>query len=374
MLFVKNIFFKLFRFIVGAISSAMLIFIIRRLLYGFLVILGVIVVIFMLFYALPGDPVTAMLGPRGGDEATRKAITKEFGLDKPLPVQLLYYLNDLSPIALHEPSPEAKRKYEYSELLPLGHYSLVAKQPYMRRSFMSNRRVDEMLLEDIEGTLILAFVSMFFATIIGVIFGIFAALNQNTFTDYLLVTLSVLGISTPSFVLAIAISIIFGFYLRQYTGLEMYGTLWELNTMGDRELHLKNLILPAFTLTLRPLAIIVQLTRSSMLEVLSQDYIRTAKAKGLRYPKIIYKHALKNALNPVITAVSGWLASLMAGAFFIEFIFGWKGLGRTTIEAVQTQDLPVVMGATIVIAFIFVIVNIVVDILYGAIDPRIRLQ
>jgi ABC-type dipeptide/oligopeptide/nickel transport system permease component len=111
-----------------------------------------------------------------------------------------------------------------------------------------------------------------------------------------------------------------------------------------------------------------------MLEVLSQDYIRTARAKGLKYPKIILKHALKNALNPVITAVSGWLASLMAGAFFIEYIFNWKGLGSVTIKAVETLDFPVVMGSTLFIAMVFVLINIFVDILYAAVEPRVRLE
>ena len=115
-------------------------------------------------------------------------------------------------------------------------------------------------------------------------------------------------------------------------------------------------------------------TRSSMIEVMSQDYIRTARAKGLRFRKIVFKHALKNALNPVITAVSGWLASLMAGAFFIEYVFAWKGIGKMTLDAVMTQDLPVIMGSTITVAIIFVFVNIVVDILYALTDPRIRLK
>lgn len=352
----------------------MIYFILRRLGYGFLVILGVIIVIFLLFYVLPGDPVSAILGDRG-DAQTRKIITEELGLDKPLIVQLGYYLNDLSPIGVHTASPETQKKYDYVTLLPLGEYSLTLKSPYLRRSYQSNRRVDEILLEDIEGTIILALVSMFFATTVGIAFGIIAALRQNTWTDYTLVTLSVFGISTPSFILAIIISIVFGFYLSDYTGLGMTGQLWELDPFtAQKKLQLHNLILPAFTLALRPLAIIVQLTRSSMLEVLSQDYIRTAKAKGLLYYHVIVKHALKNALNPVITAVSGWLASLMAGAFFIEYIFSWKGLGRTTIQAVQNLDLPIVMGATILIAFIFVVINIIVDILYATIDPRIRLQ
>ncbi|GAB4398748.1 MAG: dipeptide ABC transporter permease DppB [Microscillaceae bacterium] len=352
----------------------MLYFILRRLGYGFLVIFGVIIVIFTLFFVLPGDPVSTILGGKG-DVETRKTLTKELGLDKPLIVQLGYYLNDLSPIGLHANTPEIQKKYEYLRLISLGEYNLALKSPYLRRSYQTNRRVDEILLEDIEGTLVLAILSMFFATLIGMFFGVMAALRQNSFLDYSLVTISVLGISTPSFVMAILISTIFGFYLSDYTGLKPIGSLWELNPFtGQFELQIRNMILPVITLSLRPLSIIVQLTRSSMLEVLSQDYIRTAKAKGLLFYQVVIKHALKNALNPVITAVSGWLASLMAGAFFIEYVFNWKGLGRTTIRAVETLDLPIVMGATILIAFIFVIINIVVDVLYAAIDPKVRLE
>ncbi|HWZ22385.1 MAG TPA: ABC transporter permease, partial [Cytophagaceae bacterium] len=177
----------------------------------------------------------------------------------------------------------------------------------------------------------------------------------------------------PSFVLGAIVAMVFGSYLHEYTGLFPTGNLWEYELNG-RSLMLKNIILPAFTLGLRPLAIIVQLTRSSMLDVLSQDYIRTARAKGLHYFMIIVKHALKNALNPVITAVSGWLASLMAGAFFVEVIFDWKGLGLVTIEAVKSLDFPIVMGVTIFVAFAFIIVNIFVDLLYALVDPRVRVK
>jgi peptide/nickel transport system permease protein len=351
----------------------MLYFVLRRVLYGFLVVFGVIVILFSLTHVLPGDPVSAMLGGKG-DAITRKNLEREMGLDKSVPVQFLYYLNDLSPIALHENSSENYKKYT-ALFIPLGSYAFVLKVPYLGRSYQSNRRVSEIIWQDIEGTVILALTAMFFATLIGIAIGIVAALRANTWVDYTLVSLSVLGISIPSFVLAIFVSVLFGFYLSDYTGLKLTGSLWDLNPFtGEKELQLKNLILPAFTLALRPLSIIVQLTRSSMLEVLSQDYIRTARAKGVAFGKIVLKHALKNALNPVITAVSGWLASLMAGAFFIEYVFGWQGLGRTTIEAVGQRDLPVVMGTTIVVACIFVIINIVVDILYALIDPRVRLE
>jgi ABC-type dipeptide/oligopeptide/nickel transport system permease component len=352
----------------------MIYFILKRLGYGFLVIFGVIIVVFLLFYVLPGDPVTTILGERG-DKITRKNITIELGLDKPLHTQLAYYLNDLSPLAIHENHAKNQQKYKYLTLIPFGEYCLVLKMPYLRRSYITKKRVDEVLYENIGGTLVLAFTAMFFATIIGITFGILASLRQNSWIDYSLVTLSVLGISLPSFVLAIIISTVFGFYLKDYTGLKLTGSLWEINPYSLRmELQLKNLILPTFALALRPLAIIMQLTRSSMLDVISQDYIRTARAKGLRFYRIVMKHALKNALNPVITAVSGWLASLLAGAFFIEYIFKWKGLGKATIDAVSENDLPIVMGATILIAFMFVIINIFVDILYAVVDPRVRLR
>lgn len=351
----------------------MLKFILKRFTYGLLVIIGVVIVVFFLFQALPGDPVAMMAGQRT-DISTREAIAKDFGLDQPLLTQLKLYMKDLSPIAIYEDTPENQLKYEYTSLFNLGNNkALVLKSPYLRRSFQTNKRVDEIIIENLEGTLWLAFASMIFATLLGIVFGLIAALKQNTFWDHALISLSVLGISAPSFVAAIIISMIFGYYLSDYTGLNMTGQLWVNDPIYGRQLELKNIVLPAFTLGLRPLAIIVQLTRSSMLDVLSQDYIRTARAKGLLFYKVVVKHALKNALNPVITAVSGWLASLMTGAFFIEYIFNWKGLGWITIKSVETLDFPVVMGATLFVAFIFVIVNIVVDILYGTIDPRIRL-
>ncbi|HZG99911.1 MAG TPA: ABC transporter permease, partial [Flavisolibacter sp.] len=143
---------------------------------------------------------------------------------------------------------------------------------------------------------------------------------------------------------------------------------------GERRLTLQNLILPAFTLGIRPLAIITQLTRSAMLDVLDQDFIRTAYAKGLSKNTVIWKHGLRNALNPVITAVTGWFAELLAGAFFIEYIFGWKGIGKVTVDALEKLDFPVVMGAVLVSALFLILVNILADILYGIVDPRVRVR
>jgi peptide/nickel transport system permease protein len=153
----------------------------------------------------------------------------------------------------------------------------------------------------------------------------------------------------------------------------MTGSMFDIDPFKGRELELQNLILPALTLGIRPLAIITQLTRSSMLDVLGQDYIRTAYAKGLSRKSVVLRHALRNALNPVITAITGWFAELLAGAFFIEYIFGWKGIGKVTVDALEKLDYPVVMGSVLLTASLFVVINILADILYSIIDPRVKL-
>jgi peptide/nickel transport system permease protein len=184
---------------------------------------------------------------------------------------------------------------------------------------------------------------------------------------------SVLGISAPSFFMGILIAWLFGFVWSETTGLHMTGSLFDTDPFTGRSLQLKNLILPALTLGIRPLAIITQLTRSAMLDVLNQDYIRTASAKGLGHRRIIFGHALRNAINPVITAITGWFAELLAGAFFIEFIFGWKGIGKLTVDALEKLDYPVVMGSVLLTASLFVVINIIADLTYTVVDPRIKI-
>jgi peptide/nickel transport system permease protein len=172
--------------------------------------------------------------------------------------------------------------------------------------------------------------------------------------------------------MGIIIAYLFGFVLTDYTGLHITGSWFDIDEEGHKRLTLQNLILPAITLGIRPLAIITQLTRSAMLDVLDQDYIRTAYAKGLKNSTVIWKHGFRNALNPVITAITGWFAELLAGAFFIEYIFGWKGIGKVTVDALEKLDFPVVMGSVLVIATFFILINILADVLYGLIDPRVR--
>ncbi|NVO85707.1 ABC transporter permease [Hymenobacter terrestris] len=348
-------------------------FILSRLWQGALVLVGVACTVFFLFQVLPGDPVALLAGQRS-DAATRAAIAADLGLDQPLPGQLLGYLNDVSPLGLHPRDSAGVARYGGLTLLPLGsERAVVLKAPYLRRSFQSNKEVLSILLDHFTGTLWLALAAMLLATVVGIALGIVAALRAHTWLDRTLVSTSILGISVPSFVAGILVAITFGYYWSEYTGLNLTGQLYETDPFTGRHLVLKNLLLPALALGVRPLAIIVQLTRSSMLDVLSQDYIRTARAKGLSEYRVVVGHALKNALNPVVTAVSGWLASLMAGAFFIEYIFNWKGLGTVTLRAVENLDFPVVMGATVFIAALFVLVNIVVDIFYALLDPRVKL-
>lgn len=342
-------------------------------------LLGVVSVVFFLFNILPGDPARMMLGQRA-DMASVEAINRDLGRDRPLPVQFLNYLNDLSPVSLHNAKDPSSYWYldpvKYGNpvrLFTAGSVSLVLKQPYMRRSYQSKRNVSEILAESFVNTFILALVAMTFAVVVGIGIGILCAVFRDGWIDRLMLVISVLGMSLPSFFAAVLFAWIFAFLLEDYTGLNMTGSLYSVDDYGRGEyLDLKNLILPAFTLGIRPLAIIVELTRNSLLEVLSQDYIRTARAKGLSPAKIMVGHALKNALNPVVTAVSGWLASLLAGAVFVEYVFDWKGIGVVIVEALEKYDFPVVMGAVLFISVILIFINIFVDLIYGMLDPRIR--
>jgi peptide/nickel transport system permease protein len=352
----------------------MTLFIIRRITAGFLVILGIILVVFFLFIILPGDPARLTLGQRS-DVATLEAINKEFGLDKPKGIQLLEYLNDLSPVSLLAVKKENSQKYHYLVLFKTGaEKGIVLKWPYLRRSYQNQQRVTDILSEALPNTVVLALAAFIIACIFGILFGVLAAVFRGTVFENIIMIIANAGISVPSFFAAIIIAWIFGFVLSRYTGLSMYGSLYEIDVKHGRYIELRNLILPAIALGVRPLAIIAQLTRSSMLDVLNFDFMRTARAKGLSEYVIIVRHGLRNALNPVLTAVSGWLASLMAGAFFIEYIFAWRGLGKITVDALLSSDLPVVMGSVLYIGVIFVLVNIIVDILYGVLDPRVRLS
>ena len=340
----------------------------KKICYGLLVLLGVVVLVFFLFQGF-GDPARLMIG-QTGDSATINNIRKELALDQPKWKQFVLYLNDISPVSVYSKEDITSRQLE--GIFIGGDTKLVIKFPYLRRSYQSRKEVSSILMEALPGTLVLAFSAMFIATVLGILLGILAAVKQNTWMDTSAIFASVLGISAPSFFMGIVLAYLFGFVLSDYTGLHMTGSLYEYDVFDGKQLQLQNLILPAITLGIRPLAIITQLTRSAMLDVLSMDYIRTAYAKGLSKKAVVFKHALRNALNPVVTAITGWFAELLAGAFFVEYIFGWKGIGKVTVDALEKLDFPVVMGSVLLTATFFIIVNILADILYGIIDPRVR--
>jgi peptide/nickel transport system permease protein len=413
----------------------MISYLLRKLVYGFLVLWGVVTLVFFLFNLSPGDPVRNLVGENASEEVIAN-MRRKFDLDLPVGQRYLLYLNDLSPLGVHS-NRESSRVYfnpnEYSGYR-IGFAnegrSVYLKAPYLKRSFLSDKSVSSILAEVLPGTVVLAVVSIALALIVGLLLGIAAALKKDGFYDRLILFVSALGMAGPSFFVAILIAWLGAVLWREHiavsvgalllmvamvlsfivyqkkgwwyiwllplsivalyffdvlgmrcnalvlpgTGLNMTGSLYSVDVWQGEFLDLQNLILPVLTLMIRPLSVIVQLTRSSLLDVMQQDYIRTARAKGLSEREVIFKHALRNALNPVITAVSGWFASLLAGAIFVEFVFGWKGLGQQMFTAIENQDMPVVMGGVIVISAAFVLINIAVDLLYAWIDPRVRMS
>jgi peptide/nickel transport system permease protein len=354
----------------------MLRFIAKKFLYGLLVLLGVIILVFFLFQGF-GDPSRIVMG-QTGDSTTQANIRKELylinekGEKIPKFKQFLYYLNDISPICFYSKEDIEKKKLQ--GIFIGGKMKFGLKVPYLRKSYQSKRSVWNILMQALPGTIMLAVAAMFIAVLIGIPLGVVAAVKQNTWLDTSAIFGSIVGISAPSFFMGVIIAYLFGFVLSDWTGLHISGSWFAVDDEGHRRLTMQNLILPAITLGIRPLAIITQLTRSAMLDVLDQDYIRTAFAKGLSKRKVIWKHGLRNALNPVITAVTGWFAELLAGAFFVEYIFGWQGLGKVTVDALEKLDYPVVMGAVLVAATFFILINILADILYGVVDPRVRVE
>ncbi len=341
-----------------------------------LVLVGVVVLVFFLFQGF-GDP-TRIVAGQSSDSTTQANIRRELYLTNengekiPKFKQFLYYLNDVSPICFHSKEEITNKKLK--GFFIGGDKKFGFKIPYLRKSYQTKRPVWNILMQALPGTLMLAISAMFIAMLIGIPLGVMAAVKQNTWLDTSAIFSSIVGISAPSFFMGIIMVYVFGFVLSDWTGLHIAGSWFAIDDEGHRRLTMQNLILPAITLGIRPMAIITQLTRSAMLDVLDQDYIRTAYAKGLSKRQVIWKHGLRNALNPVITAITGWFAELLAGAFFVEYIFGWQGIGKVTVDALEKLDYPVVMGAVLVSATFFILINILADILYGVVDPRVRVE
>jgi peptide/nickel transport system permease protein len=308
----------------------MLTYITRKLLYSIVILFGVITVTFALIYVIPGDPARLMLGQRA-DVASIEAVRKQLGLDDPIYIQYVRFIGK-------------------------------AVQGDLGRSYSSNRDVLKTILETFPATALLAVTSLILSSIIGVIIGLISSVKPYSFRDNMSMLFALFGISFPPFALGLIMALVFGSLLKWFpiSGYVNNGIIY--------------LVLPMLTLAMRPMAIIARLTRSSMLDVLGQDYVRTARAKGVASWKVTIKHALRNALNPVITTISAWLAALLGGAFFIEYIFNWPGIGLLAINSILSLDFPMIQGTVLFTAVIFIIVNMIVDILYAFLDPKVKLS
>ena len=327
----------------------------RKIALALFTLWGVATLVFFLFTIVPGDSAQMMLGKREDPEALA-AVRAKYGLDKPVVVQYINYLGRILPFDTSEG------------------FSLSA--PDLGESFQrQGQSVSGLIAATFPNTALLAATSIGFAVLLGMFLGAIAAYNEGSWIDHALTTLSSLGMSLPSFFTAVLLAWVFAYLLGPWTGLSLTGSLYEVDDYsGERYLQLKNLILPALTLGIRPIGVIVQLTRKSILEVGALDFVRTARAKGIPERRVLLRHILPVASNPIITTISGWFASLLAGAVFVEIIFGWNGMGKLLVEALNTRDLPVTMGCVLVIAAIFVIITTLVDIAYAILDPRVRAE
>lgn len=305
-------------------------YIAKRILLFIPTLFGITLITFILMQALPGDPVSGMAGERANPETIAR-IRAELGQDRPLPLQFVGYLN----------------------LLIHGE---------MGRSYYTNRRIADDLLQKFSNTLRLAVAAMLFATLVGIAMGVLGAAKRGTIWDRIITLISVSGISIPVFWLGLALMLFFSLYLRWLPPSGMGGG-------GPAYL-----VLPAITLGTFSLSYIARITRSSMLDSLSQPYIATARAKGLHESTVVLKHALRNSLIPVITLIGLDLGSYLNGAVLTETIFGWDGLGRYALDGIMKRDYPIIMGVVLFGAVVFVLINLLVDISYHFLDPRVRIN
>ncbi|MBP7732861.1 MAG: ABC transporter permease [Caldisericia bacterium] len=305
-------------------------YIIRRLISVIPVLIGVTLLTFILFLVVPGDPVRLALGQHP-DPDLQKRIEHQLGMDKPWPVRYVNYVWD----AMHG---------------DLG-YSIKNQEP-----------VSQIIGQKFPATLQLSITAMLFAILVGIPAGVISATKQYSLSDNIFMILALVGVSMPIFVLGLLLLLVFVSWFKLIPG------------TGYGDGNILYIILPTIALGTIPMAIISRMTRSSLLEVLKSDYVRTAKSKGLSHSKVVFKHAFRNALIPIVTVVGNNFASLMAGAIITEKVFNWPGIGTAMIVAIEQRDYPVVMGLTLFLAVIFVTVNLVVDLSYSFIDPRVRLK
>jgi peptide/nickel transport system permease protein len=306
---------------------------IKKLMASIPVLLGVSVMVFMIMHLTPGDPARIIAGPEAYEEDI-EAIREKLGLNDPIHVQYLRFLGN-------------------------------AVQGDFGTSLRSGRVVSQELLNRFPFTIELAFFALVFAAVPAVFLGVMAAVRRNSIFDTVSMSTSLIGLSMPNFWLGIMLMLLFALKLGWLPPSGRGGPIWTLEGF-------KHVILPALTLGISAMATIARLTRSSMLEVLSLDYVRTARSKGLSERIVIYRHALRNAMIPVITILGLQMGFLLGGSVITETVFNWPGVGVQLVQGINSRDFPVVQGGVLLVASVFVFVNLLVDLMYGLIDPRIR--
>ncbi|MBA2527846.1 MAG: ABC transporter permease [Pyrinomonadaceae bacterium] len=315
-------------------------FFIRRAIQSLLLILILIVVNFLLIHVAPGDPVHLLAG-QTGDEKYYEFIRSKFGLNQPLTTQLWIYL---------------------SSVLrgDLG-YSLGYQQPVLR-----------VILERIPATLLLMLSAILLSTTVGVVLGVEAARRENSFIDRAINTVALLGYSIPSFSIGLLLLIVFALHIGLFPAQNMSSANQELTGLAYLLDVLRHLTLPAVTLAIVQVAQVMRLTRTQMLTVLRENFITTARAKGLRERQVVYGHALRNAMIPLVTILGSDVGTLLSGAVLVETVFAWPGLGRLLIDSIAMRDYPVLMGIFLMISISVAVANLFTDIVYSLLDPRIK--
>jgi peptide/nickel transport system permease protein len=332
---------------------------------------GLVTLLFLIFNQL-GDP-AAVAESQRSDLRTREAIRADLGLDQPPLAQYLHWLNDLSPVGWLGARQLASGNYQYLPVYQAAGGAWVVKLPYLRRSFQTNRPVLGLYLERLPATALLACSSLLIAAVLGIGMGTLAARQPGGWLDGLLTGVAMLGLSMPSFVAALLAAWLLAYELHDWTGLYPTGYVWQEGLLDPAagRLDLRYLILPALTLGLRPLSVVVQLTREQLIALRGAEFARTARAKGLGPWAVEWRHLLPNALNPVLTALSAWFGALLGGSFFVESIFDWPGVGKLAVDALMTNDYPVLMGCCLFTAVLFLLIQAGMEWLYRLLDPRI---
>ncbi len=328
----------------------------QRILIAIPTLIGVSILAFSLIRLVPGDPILLLLGERGVSKEMYIDIQQKLGLDKPVIEQYFYFLSNAA-------------KGDFG-------VSIVSKKP-----------VFDEFISRFPATVELGFLAMFWSIIIGIPLGVVAAIKRKTFFDYFLMSGALVGYSMPIFWWGLMLILVFSvglgwtpvsgrispfFDVDPVTGFMLIDSLKSPEGWGAFVSSLKHLILPSVVLGTIPMAAIARMTRSGLLEVLKKDYIRTAKAKGLSFYTIVIKHAFRNALIPVVTVIGLMFGTILTGAILTETIFAWPGIGRWIVASVTSRDYPVIQGGVMLIAFVVIFVNMIVDLLYVWIDPKLR--